>query len=406
MNERITSQPTDLAQIAAARLDELERIRKTLGLDGASPSFPRLCYAAAHVVMKDSYGRVRHSVDRPGRPGEFAEHVDWDRTMDYRRYLDDLGFAIAEAMDTAQRFALGWSNAERLIQECGRLGLRNGFVAGAGYDHLDPGAGFDAIVEGVVRQARTVEQCGGETILLPIPALTAANADENCYVEIYKRIVEQLDGPVFIHWLGHAFMPALKGYFPGDSFFRVMALDPDKIKGAKLSLLDAEFERTARKRLLEANQFVLTGDDFHFGHLIRGGNQEPSGKTRVGVRPVPLGDFSHALLGIFDGIAGPASLALHALGRGAAETYDELMGPCEELGRWIFQAPTQYYKSGLAFLAWLNGRQPNPMLLNHEEKNRSIEYYVQTAQLAARAGAIDDPAMAEQRLNRMEAYLH
>jgi hypothetical protein len=358
----------------------------------------RLAYAAAHIVMRDAYRDVAHTPESPGRPEEIAEWIDWEATRGVRAHLDAHGFGIAEAMDTAQRFSIGWTNARRLIEECGALKLANGFIAGAGVDHLEDVRTKTELVDGVVYQARTIQAAGGEVILLPLPWLPRNGASEADYVEVYGSIIAELEGPLAVHWLGEMFLPELAGYFPGDSFTQIMALDPSKVRGAKLSLLDAELEVRLRRELATRDQIMLTGDDFHFARLILGGDAsssstlvpEAAGTTRYGQREVATGDFSHALLGVLDGIAEPAGLALQRLASGDGASYLELMTPCEALGRTLFEAPTAHYKAGLAFLAWLNGRQPNAMLANHEERSRSRDHYLRVAELAARAGALQD----------------
>ena len=161
-----------------------------------------------------------------------------------------------------------------------------------------------------------------------------------------------------------------------------------------------------RQELAARGQIVLTGDDFHFSRLILGGDPGAGhatpppilGQGALGRLKFSLGDFSHALLGVFDGIAEPASVALNLLAQGDGEGYREVMDPCEELGRWLFQEPTRHYKAGLAFLAWLNGLQENFQLVNHEERTRDRQHYLRTAELAARAGAIADASLAAERL--------
>jgi hypothetical protein len=362
------------------------------------PAFPRLCYAAAHVVMKDAYASIPHSVESPGGADELAEWIDWETTLSYRRYLDSFGFGIAEAMDTAQRFSLGWDNAYRLISECGQLDLSVGMIAGAGVDHLPHINSKNDLIDGVVFQAKEIQKAGGDVIILPMAWLTEQNSDAETYVEVYQSIIDSLDRPLFIHWLGEMFAPQLAGYFPGKSFFKIMDLDPSKIKGAKLSLLDANFEMFARARLHQNDQILLTGDDFNFASLILGDDTSIEKVIPVGSHSVNLGSFSHALLGIFDGIAEPVSRAMQCLTNGDESGYINLMEPCEALGQCIFQDPTQYYKSGLAFLSWLKGRQDNAVLLNHEESMRPPEYYEQVFALAVRAGAIPDLELAEERM--------
>ncbi|MCH7903305.1 MAG: DUF993 family protein [Armatimonadetes bacterium] len=365
------------------------------GVDMAAP-LPRLCYAAVHVAMLDSYREVGHMPDSPGAAHEIAEHIDWESTMSLRTSIARTGMGIAEAMDTAQRFSLGWDAARDLIERTGKLGIR--FCAGASTDHLERVETTTQLVDGVCSQIETIRSAGGVPVILPMPLLPSLGTDASGYVEVYGDIVRNSsDGPLIVHWLGPMFMPSLEGYFPGDSFEKVMQLDPQKLRAAKISMLDGALEVRLRRELLKNDQVMLTGDDFHFAGLIAGdGSVERT--TTLGDRDVPLGDFSHALLGIFDAIAEPAALALRLLDRGDRTGYDEIMSRCEALGQCVFEEPTRFYKTGLAFLSWLNGHQPNAMLVNHEETCRDREHLLRVARLADEAGAITDPKTASKRV--------
>ena len=371
------------------------------GIDSASP-LPRLCYAAAHVVMQPAYAGVDHSVTTPGTAEAIAAHVDWDATMNVRTRIGATGMGIAEAMDTAQRFDLGWNAARELIERTGRLGLPGGFCAGASTDHLPSADTTTRIVDGVVEQIDVIRKAGGVPVILPMPRLCELGVDEDGFVEIYGDIARAAgDGPLIVHWLGPMFLSALEGYFPGESFLRIMRNDPDRYRAAKLSMLDHELEVRLRRDLLQRDQIMLTGDDFHFGRLIAGeveGIMPEERMLEFDGRLVPIGDFSHALLGIFDAIAVPAALALRRLAGGDRIDYDAIMEPCERLGQRIFEAPTHQYKVGLAFLAWLNGRQANPMLVNHLEDARDAAHLEDVVRLAAESGAIEDAEVAAIRL--------
>lgn len=368
----------------------------------------RLCFAAAHVAMSGEYAASAHSPAAPGAADEIASAIDWETTLALRRRLDALGFGVAEAMDTAQRFELGWPAAERLIRACGELRLAHGFVAGAAADHVLGVTTRDALIAGVAHQARFIQHCGGIPIVLPMPWLARRRTGEDEYVEVYGAILEELEGPVLLHWLGADFLPELAGYFPGRSLARILARDAEKVRGVKLSLLDPAREVAIRRELLARDQIVLTGDDLNFGHLIAGGDAADwsiapiERESALGGHALPLGDFSHALLGILDAIAEPASLALAHLARGDAARYRALMEPCEALGRHLFAPPVSSYKAGLAFLAWLNGLQPNPMLPNHLERTREREHYLRAAELASAASALRDVNLAAERLGDLQ----
>ena len=263
-----------------------------------------------------------------------------------------------------------------------------------------------ALVDSVVAQATAIRAAGGVPVLLPLPALSIARAPASVYVDVYGAIVRAVDGPLLVHWLGPAFHPDLAGYFPGESFRRVLALDPSKVRGAKVSLLDPALEIAVRREILPRGQIVLTGDDWHFAALIEGtAPGAPPGETTIGPWRVALGDWSHALLGVLDAIAAPFSRALDALGRTDVAGYRAIARPCEALGAHLFEEPTRHYKAGLAFLAWLNGLQPSFALANREDRARSAAHLRRAADLAAACGAIDDPAAAAARLARLDAEL-
>ena len=351
----------------------------------------RLAYAAAHVILLDSY-RQRSADDDVG------EHVDWARTMAFRQHLASHGLGIAEAMDTAQRFELGWPSARRLIQECGALKLPGGFIAGAGADQRPQIDSADPLIEAVLEQIEVIEAAGGIPIVLPMPWLCRWKSDESGFVDAYRAIIEGARGPLFLHWLGPMFLAELEGYFPGDSLERILDLDPSKVRGIKMSMLDDALELEVRQRCRERGQILLTGDDFHFSALIEGDGQAPTGTVKVGDLEVPDGDFSHPLLGVLDGVAPAAGRALGHLAAGDIGAYRRSMAPCEAYGQKVFEAPTESYKVGLAFTAWLNGHQPNRLLINGLEESRDRQHLLEVAQLASKAGCISDAALAASRL--------
>ncbi len=359
----------------------------------------RIAYAAAHIILKDSYRQGADGVD-------LCQQVDWQRTMAFRKHLATHGFGIAEAMDTAQRFELGWPAARRLIEECGALQLETGFIAGAGADHLERIEQVQTLVDGVVEQVGIIQGAGGIPIILPMPQLCHWKCDEDQFVSTYRSIFDQCEGPLFIHWLGPMFLAELEGYFPGDSLQRILELDPDKVRGVKMSMLDDDLEVEVRRRCSERDQIVLTGDDFHFSSLMEGTGTIPTRSVSLGDRQVPAGEFSHALLGVLDGVAVPAGRALRHLAAGDVEGYRRWMEPCEKYGQKVFEAPTHLYKAGLAFTAWLNGHQPHPMLLHRIDLQRDLNHLLEVARRASLAGAIADAGQAAERIELCLAGVH
>lgn len=353
----------------------------------ARPTFNRIAYAAAHVVsdpMKDS--------DPWGRPA-----IDWERTIAYRHHLWSLGFRIAEAMDTSQRgMGLDWAGAQELIRRsiAASRGLEGADLAsGAGTDHLDPARarGLDDVIKAYETQCEFVESQGGRIILMASRALARVAQSADDYRKVYRRLLSQAKDKVILHWLGDMFDPQLKGYWGADDFeqtldtvLTIIGENRDKVEGIKISLLDNAKEVELRKRLPEG-VLCYTGDDFNYAELIEGDGER----------------HSHALLGIFDAVAVPASLALSALAAGDTARFRAIIEPTVSLSRRIFEAPTQHYKAGVVFLAWLNGHQDHFTMPAGMQSARGILHYADVFRLADRSGVLARPELAAKRMTRL-----
>jgi len=352
---------------------------------GYPPPVSRRVYAAAHVASVDS-----------------GDLVDWESTLRFRDHLWAHGFAVAEAMDTAQRgMGLSWPLAKELIASTAEraaahrlAGRFAGLACGAGTDHLaaDRSHSITEIIDAYTVQLEYVQWAGAGVILMASRALAATARDARDYLDVYVALLKQASQPVILHWLGEAFDPALRGYWGGADFESAAAtvlelIDRagDHIDGIKLSVLDAAQEISLRRRL-PADIRLYTGDDFGYAGLIRG---DETG-------------HSDALLGAFAAVTGPAAAALHALDAGDLAGYEAAIGPTVPLSRLIFEPPTYCYKTGVAFLAWLNGLQARFSMLDGFERRRSAGHLIRVFELAAAAGALTDPNLA---VSRMSAFL-
>jgi hypothetical protein len=350
---------------------------------GANPA--RVVYSAAHVVA-DPF--TAH--DPAGRPA-----VDWDKTMEFRRYLAGLGLGIAEAMDTAQRgMGLDWSGALELIRRT-RAELPDALVAnGCGTDHLPAGLhSLDRVRAAYLEQVEAIQALGGRIILMASRALVQAAKGPEDYIRVYSDVLAACDQPVVLHWLGEMFDPALAGYWGAATFedaletaLAVINANVAKVDGIKISLLDKDKEIRMRRRL-PAGVKMYTGDDFNYPELIEGDAQ----------------GYSHALLGIFDPLAPAAAYAVTRLGAGDRAGFRATLDPTVPLARLIFRAPTQYYKTGVVFLAWLNGFQDHFIMLNGAQAMRPLPYFTETFRLADGCGLLRDPELAVRRMKSLLA---
>ena len=346
----------------------------------------RTAFAAAHVVCD------------PLAPDAPATRVDWDATLSYRRLLWRLGFGVAEAMDTAQRgMGLTWDNARELVRRSAREAAACGgrIASGAGTDDLDPAHAhsLDAIERAYLDQCAYVEGCGSQIILMASQALVRGARSPEDYARVYARVLGQVREPVIVHWLGAAFDPQLAGYWGSadldaatETCVEILTRHAEHVDGIKISLLDAQREIDLRRRL-PAGVRMYTGDDFNYPALIAGDE---------------LG-YSDALLSIFDAIAPAAAAALDALDRDDRAAYDRIFAPTLALSRHIFASPTSAYKTGIVFLAYLNGHQSHFRMLAGAESARSVVHLARLFELAYAAGLIVDVERAAQRMRRFLA---
>jgi len=353
-----------------------------------SPSNPpatRVAFAAAHVVADPLADNA------PGAPAA----IDWDTTLAFRRHLWSYGFGVADAMDTAQRgMGLGWAATQELIRRSAAEARACGGViaVGAGTDHLGPESTTSGeVIAGYEQQIAVAEDAGARVILMASRLLAGIARGPDDYQEVYDRVLGQVSGPVILHWLGPMFDPALVGYWGStdvdeatETFLTVIEQNAEHIDGVKVSLLDAAHEVRLR-RALPAGVRMYTGDDFNYPDLIRGDEH----------------GHSDALLGILAAIAPVAAQALQALDRGDVATYDGTLAPTLPLARHVFGAPTFYYKTGIAFLAWLAGLQPGFVMLGGLQSGRSILHLAQTFRLADAAGLLPDPDLAVARMRAL-----
>ncbi len=350
---------------------------------GWAPVYPppvsRRVWAAAHVTALD------------------AERIDWEATLRFREHLWAHGFGVAEAMDTAQRgMGLSWDLAQELIARSASV-ARGALACGAGTDQLADGDSYPIprIIDAFAEQIAFVQSAGAGVILMASRALAASARGPGDYLEVYGSLLEQAERPVILHWLGEAFDPALRGYWGGtdfdtaaDTVLELVDRYGDKVDGVKLSVLDAGREVALRRRL-PAGVRLYTGDDFGYLELIRG----------------DAAGHSDALLGAFAAITAPAAAALAALDRGDLAGYDAAMAPTVPLSRAIFEPPTYHYKVGVAFLAWLNGFQPQFVMLGGLQRYRPARHLIRVFELAAAARALTDPDLAVERMTGLLATL-
>ncbi len=347
----------------------------------------REVYAAAHVVANPRTAAVGS--------GNGPDDIDWDATLQLRHDLWDLGLGVAESMDTSQRgMGLDWAGARELARRTLAAAEPRGarVVVGIATDQLAAGAyaSLGEIGDAYVEQLESIESLGGDVVMMASRHLARAATSAQDYAEVYHRVLSRSTRPVTLHWLGSVFDPQLHGYWGAvdpwaclDDVLGIIERDGDRIRGIKISVLDAELERALRSRM-PAGVKVFTGDDFNYVDLIAGDGTY----------------HSDALLGAFAAVGPFASAAFARLDVGDVDGFRQILGPTEALSRLIFAAPTQYYKVGVAWLAYLNGQQEHFRMLNGFETGRSLDHLASLVVEADKIGLFTDPDFSADRASR------
>jgi len=345
----------------------------------------RVAFAAAHVVADPRGENV------PGAPAV----IDWETTLAFRQHLFRYGLGVAEAMDTAQRnMGLDWPATQELITRSAALAREHGarIASGAGTDQLLARAGgLEEVTRAYLEQVEFVEAAGSQVIMMASRQLAATARSAEDYLQVYSTVLTQASRPVILHWLGEMFDPQLSGYWGSTNiptatrtFLDLIKEHSAKVDGVKVSLLSADHEQQLRTELPPGVR-LYTGDDFNYPELIEGDGDH----------------HSDALLGAFAAIAPAASAALNALDEGDIDLYRAEMAPTLPLSRHIFSAPTYYYKTGIAFLAWLNGHQDGFVMVGGLQSARSIVHLALIFELANEAQLLTDPELAAHRLGQL-----
>jgi hypothetical protein len=358
--------------------------------------FNRIAYSAAHVVA-DPLAAVDPWL---------ACAVDWDATLAYRRHLWSLGLGVAEAMDTAQRgMGLDWPASLELIRRSldAARDMPGALIAsGCGTDHLvlENVKTVDDVIRGYEEQMEAIEKLGGKLIVMASRALARVAQSPADYERVYDRILRQAKQPVVLHWLGDMFDPALAGYWGSpnvdlamDTALGIIEAHAGKVDGIKISLLDKDKEIAMRRRRPAGRAHVHR----RRLQLRRADRRRRRGQASTNQRQ------SDALLGIFDAIAPAAAAALGELAKGNTDKFHAILGPTVPLSRHIFAAPTRFYKTGVVFMAWLNGHQSHFSMVGGQQSTRSLQHLAELFRLADAANLLAQPELAVRRMKTLLA---
>ena len=321
--------------------------------------------------------------------------VDWDRTIAFREHVWDLGLGVAEAMDTAQRgMGLDWPTSLELIRRSVAAAKARGgalVFSGAGTDHLalEDAENLDDVIRAYEEQIAAVEKAGGRIILMASRALAKIGRNADDYAKVYDRVLSQVREPVIIHWLGDMFDPALANYWGTPSLDEAMDIavgiinaNAAKVDGVKVSLLDKQREIDMRRRLDQEREDVYRRR-FQLCRTDR--------RRRQGL-------FACAARHLRRHRAGGVLRAVAAGGRRRGQGFHDVLAPTVPLSRHIFKAPTRFYKTGIVFMAYLNGHQDHFTMVGGQESTRSTLHLAELFRLADQAGLLANPELATRRM--------
>ena len=221
----------------------------------------------------------------------------------------------------------------------------------------------DEVIRAYEEQMAAIEKAGGRLIVMASRALARVAKSPADYERVYARVLSQAREPVIIHWLGEMFDPALAGYWGNADHMAAMETavgiinaHAAKVDGVKISLLDKDKEIVMRRQLAKGVR-MYTGDDFNYAELIAGDEQGLQRRAARHLRRHRAGRLRRAR-----GARPPAT----------AQRFDDILEPTVPLSRHIFKAPTRFYKTGVVFMAYLNGLQDHFVMVGGQQSARSL----------------------------------
>ena len=343
----------------------------------------------------------------PGQPAE----IDWDATLAFRRAVYSWGLGVADAMDTAQR-NMGLDAAatrELIARSRAQVAREEGgsVVVGVNTDHVDAGVDLelDAVIDAYKEQLHFTEEQGAGPVLMASRHLARAAASADDYRRVYREVLGSATDPGRAALARHRVRPGARGLLRLDRLgarhptcsSRSSSENADKVAGVKMSLLDAAAEVSVRERLPEGVR-MFTGDDFNYVGLIGGRRAR-----RTAARARPAARASTPTRCSAPSPRSPRSPRRRSRRSTPATPtrYLEILGPTEELSRQVFAAPTFYYKTGVAFLSWLNGHQTAFQMVGGLHSARSLPHLSRIVELANASHALEQPELAAERWHGM-----
>lgn len=360
-----------------------------------TPFTSRSVLAAAHV-LGDPLAANEPFGPPLGPPPQ--QSLDWEATLAFRRHLWAHGFTVAEALDTAHRGAgLDWPTAAELIRRSGAEARAVGgrLAVGVWTDQLDPFTehSLHDVQKAYLEQLEVAEEAGATAIVQASAALARAARTPEEYAGVYGTLLSQVSRPAVLHWLLPEWVPGHVGYWGHEgaaeatqAFIDLVTAHADRIDGVKVAPLSAEAEVELRRGLPDGVRFY-TGDYDTYTDLIAGDEQ----------------GHSDPLSPVFDLIAPVAADAFRALDRGEKDTFRSRLDATEPLAAHVFEGPgrsTLFFKTGLAFLAWLAGHATHFRMVWAEQGARSVLHLAKAYRLADEAGLFPDPGLAAHRVRQ------
>lgn len=347
-----------------------------------SPRFTsRAAFAAPHVVAD---WRSDHTTGRPAV-------IDWDATLGFRRHLLRCGLGVAEATDVQRRTGgLDWSTAQELVRRSADQARDAGtrIASGVGTDHRDDVATLVDAGRAYAEQIEFVESTGSQVIVLPSRHVAALARHADDYLAVYDELLTQTGGPVILQWSGEQIDVELSGYWGStdvgqamETFLELITAHASRVDGVRVVGLGPDHRTSLRRRLPDGVR-LYTGDNTDYPDQIKGDG------TR----------HCDALLEAFAVVAPAAAAALAALDRDDLDTYDREMDAAVVLSRQIFEPPTAYCATGIAFLAWLCGHQDGFTTVADAHAAHSTVHLIRIFELANDAQLFPDPDLAADRL--------
>ena len=361
--------------------------------------------APLHVAASPTPPRTSCRGTRPTTSRAHPADIDWDATLAFRHHVWSWGLGVADAMDTAQRnMGLDCAATRELIAAAPPRRRDRRRRARRRRQHRPrrptTSISLDQVIDAYIEQLALHRGAGAGAVLMASRHLARAAETRRRLRRVYREVLARGDRARRAALARHRVRPEPR---------RLLRRRPTGRRHRDvLRIIEENADQVARRQDEPAG---CRGRDRRARAPARGRAhvhrrrlqlRRPHRRRRLGERRRALRRAARRVRRHHARAPPPRS---RRSTRGDPDAYRAHPRPDRGAqSRQVFAAPTFYYKTGVAFLSWLNGHQPAFQMVGGLHSARSLPHLSRDRRARERlAGALEQPGARGRALARAAA---